>query len=111
MNRIAYVVTTTGNDYFSIMTRLSLASLRLTNPGTRILVCCDQPSKDAMQGGGDPLLLEADEVLTFDTPPGTPEFRNRFVKTNLRNLIPGKFLFLDSDILVRGDLAPLFDIT
>jgi hypothetical protein len=111
MNRIAFVVTTSGNDYFSLMTRLALASLRLTNPAARILVCCDQPSKDAMQRVDDRLLLEADEVLAFDTPPGTPEFRNRFVKTNLRNLITEKFLFLDSDILVRGDLAPLFDIT
>ena len=30
------------------------------------------------------------------------------MKTRLREIIEGPFLFLDSDTLIRGDLSPIF---
>lgn len=90
------------------MTRVAVASLRLSNPGFILVVACDRDTDCAMRQARDPLIDAADEWLVADTPPGDAGFRNRFVKTSLRALIDGRFLFLDSDIFVRGDLSEIF---
>jgi hypothetical protein len=61
-----------------------------------------------LMGASDPLLNDVDVYVHFDTPEGNASFRNRFLKTNLRNLVNGSYLFLDSDTLVRGDLSEVF---
>lgn len=109
--RAVYVLTSEGCDIYSAMTRLSAASLRITNPGSTIIVTCDAYSFAAMKGCRDPLLDEADNCLVFETPTGDAVFRNRFIKTNLRNLIDGPYLFLDSDTLIRGDLSSLLQLS
>jgi lipopolysaccharide biosynthesis glycosyltransferase len=63
-----------------------------------------------MKQSRNPLINEVDEWLVVETPPGDAGFRNRFVKTNLRILIQGPFLFLDSDVFVRGDLSEIFSL-
>lgn len=106
--KVVYVLTTQGCDFFSVMTRVSVASLRISNPDAYIIVACDKDSAEALKACGDALLGEIDELKVFDTPPGEPTFKNRFIKTNLRNLISGKFLFLDSDTLVRKNIDQIF---
>lgn len=105
--KIVYAVTTQGHDVYSAMTRVSVASLRYSNPEVRIVLACDNNSCGMLTSVGDPLLSEVDQVISHATPSGEPDYRNRFVKTQLRNVITGPFLFLDSDTLVRGDLAPI----
>ena len=92
------------------MTCLSLATVRLTNPNARIEIACDQQTHQALLTTGSQLLREADVVRDFPTPDGPPTFRNRFVKTRLRLLVSGPFLFLDSDTVVRKPLTPLFNL-
>jgi hypothetical protein len=58
----------------------------------------------------NPLLYEADEMIAVDTPSGNDGFRNRYVKTQLRNLVTGRFLFLDSDTLIRRSVLELFSL-
>lgn len=100
-----------GNDWFSAMTRVSVASLRATNPGVWITIACDAISRKLLEDAADPLIDEADEFLGFYTPNGSPSFRNRHIKTRIRILVGGQFLFLDSDTLIRGDLTPVFALT
>src|SRR5262249_55982618 len=45
-----------------------------------------------------------------DTPSGNDGFRNRYIKTQLRNLVTGRFLFLDSDTLIRRNVLELFSL-
>jgi hypothetical protein len=104
---LVYVVTSEGRDIYSLMTRVSVASLRISNRHNKVIVVCDPNSATAMQRQRDPLLGEVDEWVTFKTTEGDAGFRNRFLKTNLRNLIDGPYLFLDSDTLIRGDLSDL----
>ena len=92
------------------MTRIAVASLRLTNPGVTLAVACDQDSDAAMRSTEDPLVAEVDDWVVITTPVGSPDFRNRFVRTSLRSTIAGPFLFLDSDVLVRGDLGEVFQL-
>jgi hypothetical protein len=105
--KVVFAVTSQGHDVYSAMTRLAVGSLRVSNPGLRVTVACDQKTDAAMQRARDPLIGEVDEWLAVQAPEGPPEFMNRHVKTRLRELIAGRFLFLDSDTFVRGELGEL----
>lgn len=108
--KAVFAITSQGNDFYTAMTRVAVASLRLSNPTMRLVVACDAESDLAMRRSRDPLIEEVDEWLVVDTPPGNAGFRNRFVKTSLRATVSGPFLFLDSDIFVRGDLSEIFQL-
>ena len=92
------------------MTRLAIACVRLTNPRLRVLVTCDAASHDLLRTHDDPLIEAADEWIAVRTPPGPPQFRNRFVKTSIRESVDGPLLLVDSDIVVRGDVAEIFSL-
>jgi len=94
---------------FSTMTRISIASLRLTNPRFKITIVLDQITKDVLHKSSDPLLTEVDEVMIIPTPNGNNVFRNRHIKTRLGTLVRGPFLFLDSDTIIRGDISAIFN--
>jgi hypothetical protein len=108
--KVVYCLTSSGGDLYEAMTRVSLATVRLTNPTARIEIACDQQTHQALHATGSQLLREADAVHGFPTPDGPPTFRNRFVKTQLRLLLSGPFLFLDSDTVVRKPLTPLLNL-
>ncbi len=109
-NKVVFAITSNGNDYYTAMTRVAVASLRLSNPAVRVLVSCDRETDRSVHQVSDPLIEEVDEWLAVDTPAGDSGFRNRFVKTSLRELISGPYLFLDSDVFVRGDLSEIFHL-
>lgn len=104
----AFVVTSQGRDIYSAATRIAIASLRQTNPWLPVTIAVDRATHDALRISADPLTSEADDWLVVDVPGGNAEYRNRHIKTRLRTLLQGPFLFLDSDILVRGDLSAIF---
>ena len=66
--RVVYAVTSSGRDFFSAMTRVSMASLRLSNPFVAISAVCDAASLVALRRSRDPLLNEVDELLVCETP-------------------------------------------
>ena len=106
--KVVYVITSAGRDVYTAMTRVSAASLRMVHSAAKITVACDAATDQAVQAARDPLLGEVDEWLACETPPGDAAFRNRFIKTSLRERISGDYLFLDSDTIVRDDLSPIF---
>ena len=67
---VAYVLTTAGDDLWSAMTRVSVASLRLSNPWAKVILGCDMQSASALADCRHPLLSEVDEVLSVRTPDG-----------------------------------------
>ena len=105
--KAVFVVTSEGKDLYSAMTRVAIASLRHSNPSLHITIAADRQTDSVLRAAADPLIVEADEWLVFETPDGSGEFRNRYVKTQLRNLLDGPFLFLDSDIFARRDLSEI----
>ena len=94
---------------FSTMTRISIASLRLTNPRFKITIVLDEISEELLRKSSDPLLMEVDKVMKIPTPNGNNVFRNRHIKTRLGTLIRDPFLFLDSDTIIRGDISAIFN--
>lgn len=109
-HHVVFAITSSGNDFYSAMTRVAVASLRVSNPDLYLMLVCDHESDKAMRLADDPLMGEVDKWLMVETPPGEAGFRNRYIKTRLRSLLQGPFLFLDSDIFVRCDLSDVFEI-
>lgn len=89
------------------MTRVSMASVRATNPGCRIALLTDKQTERNLISTGDCVLDEADRCIIKSVGSDCPQYANRFLKTRSRELINGPFLYLDSDTIVRGDLSPI----
>lgn len=106
--KIVYIVASAGRDDYTAMLRVSMASLRLSNPGAQVTVVCDAQSDGAIRTAQDPVRGEVDEWLAFETPPGDGSFRSKFLKSSLRQRIAGPYLFLDVDTIVRDDLSAAF---
>jgi hypothetical protein len=80
---------------------VSVATLRLSNPESLVILATDQESLLSMRLQEDILLDEVDEIMEIQTPPGSYAFKSRFVKTSLGFIISGSFVFLDSDTSIR----------
>lgn len=105
---LVYSIASNGDDSYARMLRVSVASVRLSNPGTKVTLAADTFTLSALHERSNPVLGEVDEVVAVAAPEGTAEFRSRFVKTGLRSSVDGPFLYLDADTLVRGPLEPVF---
>lgn len=107
---VAYALTSSGNDFHSVMTRVSLASLRHTNPSARVVLGLDEESAGRLQAAGDPILGAVDEVCVVATGELTPLLVHRALKIRLRSELKGDLLLLDGDTLVRDSLDPVLGL-
>lgn len=109
--KAVFSVTSNGYDEFEVMTRLALASLRLTNPDIKAIIAIDPDTHRNLITRNSNLIRDADEIVIIETPEGDQTFRNRFVRTSVRSSLKGDYLHLDSDILIRGRLDDIFSIS
>ena len=103
--QIVYILTSTAQDYYLEQTLLSMYSLRLHNPNANIILVTDKESEKTFVGSRSLILKYTSKVLIFDTPEGYSNMKkSRFLKTNLRSLISGDYLFIDGDTIVCDSL-------
>jgi len=107
--QIAYVLTSNGKDIHADMNLISLRTLRYSNPDAKIVLVCDHETVQSLEKYNHIILKEADEIISVHTPSQPASFRNRFVKTSLRQHLSGSFLYLDADTVIRGNLAQIFN--
>lgn len=108
--KIVYCLSASVGDVYEAMTRVSLATLRISNPNAFVIIACDQLTMQALKSGHSKLLEEADAVVEWPSPDGPAIFRNRYIKTQLGKIIEGPFLFIDSDTIVRKPVGALFEL-
>lgn len=102
--KIVYVLISDENDYFTEMVLLSVYSLRLYHPDNLVELATDQNTLSYLKNQSSPLLEQA-HAIVVETPSKYNKFqRSRYIKTNLRRHIDGRFLYLDCDTLVCGKL-------
>ena len=106
--KVVYAVASSGRDEYSAMARVSIATVRLSNPDLPVVVVCDSISESAMRSLSDPLLDDIDALVVCETPSGDTLFRSRFTKTKVRSLVSGPILFLDCDTVIRSGLSDIF---
>ena len=88
------------------MMRLSIATARHTNPVAAVELLVDRVTHDDLQAARSRLLEEVDLTHMCVAPPGPAVLRSRHLKTSMRDVVDGAFLFLDADTVVRKPLRP-----
>ena len=106
MVKYLFVLTSSPKDFFCEQTLVAIASLRDHNPNAFVTVLTDDKTAATLTGNRAALKDAADEVKVLELDEKlSPMLRSRYLKTVMRNVIDGDFLYMDSDIAVVGDLS------
>lgn len=108
--QIVYNVISSEKDYFLEELWVSVYSLRQFHPNTRVVVMTDAPTGARIESR--PTLVSLiSEVVIIQMPKGyNNDCRAREIKTNIRNLIDGDFLFIDTDTVICKPLDEVDDL-
>lgn len=98
--QIVYTVISTEKDYFLEELWVSVFSLRQFHHDAKVVVMTDSPTS-ARINARPQLKSLISEVKEIPMPEGyNNDCRAREIKTNIRNLIDGDFLFIDTDTVI-----------
>lgn len=103
-----YVLTSNSEDYYLEQLMVSAYSLRLNNPDIEITLVVDQETFKSLTGKRSGIQEYVSDIIPAYVP---LEYNNkqksRFLKTNLRKIIEGDYLFIDTDTVISGNLSEL----
>ena len=106
--RYVYVVVSGEADYYAEQAAISIRSLKQTNPGSEAIVIVDTDTYNGLTGRRSLLKDVADEVLSIEVPKGITQLqKSRWLKTSVRRLVAGDYVFIDTDTIVTADLSEL----
>lgn len=102
--QIVYVLISRDSDLYLEELWVSLHSLRQFHPEERVIVLTDEITNTRIQK--QPLLVQIiTEIKVIDVPADySTKDRSREIKTSVRNLIDGDFLFIDTDTVITKPL-------
>ena len=106
--QIVYALVSNGWDQYAQMAYLSASSLKRVHPDARTVLVTDEATAGSLAAHWEKLHECFDELRPVSVPGGTPMFRSRTIKTTLRQMISGDYIFLDADTLVIRSLDPLW---
>lgn len=101
-----YVIVNSPGDYFAEQAMISMHSLRMYNPDAHITALMDSETLNGLSGDRGRIKKYIDDLVVPELPEGlNTTQKSRFLKTSLRTLIKGDFLFLDADTIVTDNLS------
>ena len=106
--KIVYVVTSTPEDIYLEQAYLSIYSLWKHEKKPHVVLLTDNRTNDTLKGNRAKILELINEkiVVSFNNDVSNMR-RSRWLKTKMRSLIEGDFLYIDGDTIIN---APLSDI-
>ena len=106
--KIVYVLTSSHNDVYWEQTYLSIYSLYMHEVNPHVVLLTDDGTSQTFDGVRAKILDYVKEkiVISFDKSV-TNMRRSRWLKTKMRELIDGDFLYIDGDTIIN---APLHEI-
>ncbi len=109
--QIVYTLISSEKDYFLEELWVSLYSLRLFHPEVKVNVLVDKETKDYMQRF--PKLCDMiSEIVVVPVPENyNAKQRSRVIKTTVRNVIDGAYLFIDTDTVICKPLDEIDELT
>lgn len=103
-----YVLVTGPQDRYADMTAISAVFVRNVHPGCKIVVLCDISSMRHMTIVGHSLLSLADEVISLEANVENVQSRHAYLKSRMRMIVVGDFVYLDGDTIVVKPLDWIF---
>ncbi len=109
--RIVYTLISSEKDCFLEELWVSLHSLRLFHPEVKVMVLVDEPTKVYMERF--PKLCDMiTEIFVVPVPEQySAKQRSREIKTTVRNVIDGAYLFIDTDTVICKPLDAIDNLT
>lgn len=96
-----YVIVSSHNDYYLEQLYVSMYSLKHHVPSARIRLITDKLTSSSFSGIRAKEAGLADEIIVADTDDRqSPAYRSRLLKTSVRNIIDGDYLFIDTDTVI-----------
>ncbi len=108
MLKYLYVCVSSKKDLFLEQTFVSIISLKQKNPNAFVSILMDLCTKESLIDGREKIEKIADEIVVCDLPRElSSKVRSRILKTSMRNLLKGDFLYIDSDTLIMDNLSSI----
>ena len=110
--KIVYVLVSQEIDYYYEMLLLSLYSLRLHHPkGDAVVeVVMDEDTHQRLVDKKAAILDDVTPIVTSIPPEYTKMQRSRYLKTRLRQIVQGNFLYVDCDTIICNRLDDIDDV-
>lgn len=107
--KIVYVVVSSPEDVYLEQAYVSMFSLKFHMPDAYVVLLTDKLTSETLIGIRKEEVKYADEIIVKDLNDRmyNSQQRSRLLKTSVRNLIEGDFLFIDCDTIIA---RPLDDI-
>jgi hypothetical protein len=105
--KITYVLVSNGQDRYASMCYLSAAAVRRLHADARIVLVTDEATEPLVRAKAPYLREVVDEFLIEAARMPEPRARSFYLKTRLRDIVTGDFIYLDSDTL---PIRPFFDM-
>ena len=112
MIKYVYAIISSENDYIVEQALVSMYSLKKHNPEADITLVSDGKTFKTFNGERARIKEYINEVI-IENPPEhyCATEKSRFLKTSLRRLVTGDFLYLDNDTIITGSLKELENFT
>ena len=97
INQICYVLTSSGTDLYAQMTLISVSLSRRLYPDVQIVILVDEITDINLKKCNSPLIKLASRIIRVETGIEKTVPRSRFLKTSMRQLVEGEFIYMDVD--------------
>lgn len=109
--KIVYVVTSNTNDVYLEQLAISAYSLRLHNPEANVIVVMDTDTYATITSSRSYILKYVSDIIPIECPSNFDNLRkSRYLKTMLRELVSGDYLFIDTDTVITKVLDDIDNI-
>jgi hypothetical protein len=106
-----YSLTSNSNDFYYEQFLISVASLKFLMPNATVVLLCDSKTKETLTEKRREHEKFVSKIITVNAPGNMPQIEvSRWVRTSMRRLVSGDFLFLDGDTIVTDDLSSIADM-
>lgn len=106
--QVVYVLTSTDKDPYLEQMWLSVRSLRRHNAHTKVVAVTDRVTYGALTPIRKEMLETVDEIIVVDLDPElSGKVRSRLLKTGLREIVEGDFLYIDTDTIIVDSLEQM----
>lgn len=108
--KLVYVLTCAIEATYIEQALISIWSTRYHNPNAQIVLFVDNKTRDILVGMRSEILnyISDYKVVDFDDD-ANMMYRSRYIKTQVRSLVDGDILFVDSDTIINGALSGIDD--
>ena len=106
--KIVYVLVSDSSDYYYEQALISVTSARMWNSDAEIVVVVDDRTNVTLTDGREALGNVVQQKIVVNlSPEMNKKRRSRILKTSLRELVVGDFLYIDTDTVVCDSLAEI----